>query len=424
MSTAQYSDPSIADWSRVASERVPSTISWCGLCAGSFFLAEANGVTMPFVNTFLIDQGWSYEGIGSTVSVAGVVSWSMNIPIGLLIDAARGHRKYLLAGASLVVGVCIGLLPVFASSVLAVGVLLSVAALGMPFFGPLTNALTLQLVGFPRVDRAVGFMQSWNHAGNIAAALAAIAILSRCSADAVFYSAAVASILAAGSVLLIRSIEPGDQKNLDQELAGVRPLVGLQTLLRHRHVAPLLISTVLFHLANAPVMPLVAQKVRSVGGSNVQVVGVVLLAQLVMIPVAILAGLLGPRVGYKRLLTVGFLVLPIRIALYAFVNRASDLVALQALDGIGAGIFDVTSIAICAAIARERGQFNGLMGILGTAAGIGGVAGPFISGVVVQHAGFTPAFWMFAAIAACAAFVFVVWMPSDRTDDLKLSIPT
>jgi MFS family permease len=160
-------------------------------------------------------------------------------------------------------------------------------------------------------------------------------------------------------------------------------------------------------------MPLVAQKVRFVGGSNVQVAAVILVAQSVMIPVAILAGLLGPRWGHKRVLSVAFIVLPVRILLYAFANEAGELVALQALDGIGAGIFDVTSIAICGKSAQGRGHFAGLMGVLGAAIGVGGVAGPFLSGLVVQYCGFAAAFGVFSGIAAVAAVIFIAGMPAD-----------
>ena len=49
----------------------------------------------------------------------------------------------------------------------------------------------------------------------------------------------------------------------------------------------LVIATALFHLANAPVMPLVALDVKSLQGSDVEMAAVVLVAQAVMIPVAL-----------------------------------------------------------------------------------------------------------------------------------------
>jgi MFS family permease len=218
------------------------------------------------------------------------------------------------------------------------------------------------------------------------------------------------SILAAVAVMLIR---PADLAKRSIDATQTHSRASLADLLKHRHVLPLLVSAVLFHIANAPVMPLVAQKVKIVGGSNVQVAAVVLVAQSVMIPVAILAGFLGPRWGHKRVLAIAFIVLPVRILLYAFSNQAGELVALQALDGIGAGIFDVTSIAICGKSSQRQGHFAGLMGVLGAAIGVGAVAGPLLSGIAVQYCGFAVAFGVLSVIAAVAAVIFIAGMPRD-----------
>jgi MFS family permease len=185
-------------------------------------------------------------------------------------------------------------------------------------------------------------------------------------------------------------------------------------VIRDQRVQVLLTSVALFHLANSPAMPLVAQKVTYLGGSSSQVAGVVLAAQAIMIPVALAAGCLGDALGRKPVFAFGFVVLPVRIASYALADNPNFLIALQTLDGIGAGIFGVTAVAMCADLTRERGHFNGLVGIMGTAGGIGGVVGPFVSGVIVQHFGFEAAFISFAAIAAAGALLFSGWMPETR----------
>src|SRR2546425_5716674 len=96
---------------------------------------------------------------------------------------------------------------------------------------------------------------------------------------------------------------------------GARPIfvptVRFRELLCNGRVAVLLASAALFHLANAPVMPLVAQKVAYVGGSTGQIAGVVFTAQAVMIPAALLAGWLGDSWGRKPGLAGGFVVLPV-----------------------------------------------------------------------------------------------------------------
>ena len=302
--------------------------SWVGLCAACFFLAEVNGVTMPFVNTYLIERGWRYDAIGAAASFAGLVSLLTHSPGGFLIDHTR-RRRVLLAGASLLVGACFGILPLAAADRIWVVALLAVAAVAKPLFGPLTNALTLDLVGHTGLNRAMGVNQGWNHAGNIAAALIAMVLVGYFPVAVVFFAVAAASVLAALSVFLIRTDELDRSTHARSVPFSGQSAAGFRELLRDRRVAVFLASATLFHLANAPVMPLVAQKIKHVGGSDGQVAGVVLTAQAVMVPVALLAGLVGECWGRKPVLAVGFAVLPFRIALYAFADNPSALVALQ-----------------------------------------------------------------------------------------------
>jgi MFS family permease len=398
-----------------------STRSFLGINAASFFLAEIGGVVMPFLSKYLVERGWTAGTVGLAISLGGLGAFLMQTPAGILVDRIR-QRRTLLAAASLLVGFCYGVLPLLPSSWLCLDSLLFVAGMSRSFFAPLLGALALGLAGHARLNRLVGVNQSCDHAGNLASALVAIILLAWLPLVSVFYAVAVVSALAAASVFLIRANE------VDDELAcggtphpsprrgegqGVRAISFL-TLLRERRVAILFASVALFHLANAPVMPLVGMYVRDLNGSDTQIACVVLTAQAVMIPVAWLAGRLSESWGRKPVFAIGFLVLPVRIVLYAFTDSPWGLVALQTLDGIGAGIYGVVIVAICADMTRGTGRFNALQGLSATAVGIGGVIGPTLAGLVVQHYGFAEAFYLLAALAAVGAVVFVVFMPETK----------
>jgi len=267
--------------------------------------------------------------------------------------------------------------------------------------------------------------QGFNHLGNIGAALLAMLLVQYTGINGIFFSAAVVCVLAVVSVALIR---PGE---LDEERAGIRSrktggLPGwreLGTLLSDRSVLILLVSASLFHLANAPVMPLVAQHVKALNGSDALMAAVVLVAQLVMVPVSLLTGRVGQHWGNKTALAIGFIALPVRIFLYTLAETPEMLVVLQALDGIGAGVFGVAAVALCADLTRARGGFNSLGGLLATAVGMGGVVGPVIAGVVVQQFGFGAAYLTFAAVALVAAVVFVRGMPDPRKASALVVVP-
>src|SRR5262249_9224320 len=105
---------------------------------------------------------------------------------------------------------------------------------------------------------------------------------------------------------------------------------------------------------------------------------------------------------------------PLRIFLYSLAGDAGSLVALQALDGIGAGIYGVVVVAMCADLTRGKGGFNTLQGLIATALCAGGVLGPLVSGFLAQYLGYKAAFWVFAGVAAVAAALFLGFMPETR----------
>jgi MFS family permease len=331
-------------------------------------------------------------------------------PAGMLTERMP-NRCGMLAIASIVVGVCFGIVPLVPAEWWLIGPLVFLGGVGQAFFVPLLGALALGLAGHAALHSTMGENQGWNHAGNIASAVIAVMVASLFGVPAVFYSIAVVSALAAASVSFISSTdlkeEPGSR---------VEPGPGFRELFRDRRVVVLFVSVALFHLANAPVMPLVGQYVARLSGTDTQVAEVVLVAQLVMVPVALSAGWACRRWGRKPVFAVGFLALPIRILLDSFSHDPRELVALQTLDGIGAGIYGVVVTVICADLARDKGGFNTLQGLLATALAVGGAMGPIIAGPLVQYLGFAAAFRVFACIAAVGAVMFMMGMPETHSD--------
>jgi MFS family permease len=412
MTTALAPLPYFSATLRHPSARGVSLRSRVGLNAANFFLAEIGGVVVPFLSKYLVECGWSDGGVGVAIALGGLGVFVMQTPAGFLVDRIRSRRA-LLAAASILVGLCFGLLPLLPARWPYLDPLLFLGGMSRSLLSPLLGALALGLAGHAGLNRLVGTAQSYDHAGNLASAVVAISLLAWSPATSVFYTVAVVSVLAAASVFVIRAGE------VDEELAcgGRRdhqPAAGFLTLLRDRRVAILFAAVALFHLANAPVMPLVGTYIARLGGTNTQVACVVLTAQAVMIPVAWLAGRLGERWGRKPVFTIGFVVLPLRVLLYSLTNSPWMLVALQTLDGIGAGIYGVIIVAMCADLTRGTGRFNALQGLIATALSAGGVIGPVLAGFVVQYLGFASAFYLFAAIAALAALVFVLFMPETK----------
>jgi MFS family permease len=88
-------------------------LSWqskIGLLAANFFLAEVTGVLVPFLSKYLVERGWKDGSVGLSIAFGGLGVFLMQTPAGFLVDRIC-QRRALLAGASLVLGLCCGLVP-------------------------------------------------------------------------------------------------------------------------------------------------------------------------------------------------------------------------------------------------------------------------------------------------------------------------
>jgi MFS family permease len=179
---------------------------------------------------------------------------------------------------------------------------------------------------------------------------------------------------------------------------------------------PLLIfacCALLFHLANAAMLPLVGQKLalKDANSGTSLMSACIVAAQIVMVPMALLIGAKADTWGRKPLFLAGFLILPIRGVLYTLSDNSYWLVGVQLLDGVGAGIYGAIFPVIVADLMRGTGRFAAAQGAVLTAQGIGAALSTTLAGVIVVSAGYSAAFLTLATIAASGLLLFLFAMP-------------
>jgi len=188
-------------------------------------------------------------------------------------------------------------------------------------------------------------------------------------------------------------------------------------LLRNRTLLVFLVSCALFHLGNAAMLPLVGQVLAEARPqiATLCISVCIILAQLIMIAVAAAVGR-AMRAGYgrKTIFLLGFAVLPVRGLLYTFSHNALWLVGVQALDGIGAGIFGVIAVVIAADLTRGTGRFNLAQGMVALCAGLGAGLSNLFDGFIVERFGDNAGFLFLAACALCALTFFALLMPETQ----------
>src|SRR6185437_6022019 len=195
-------------------------------------------------------------------------------------------------------------------------------------------------------------------------------------------------------------------------------VAGLGELLGDRRILVFSASVVLFHFANAAMLPLAGQKLSHghLQGAAGYMSACIIAAQLVMVPVALLSSRLAVSWGRRPVFLIGFAVLPIRGFLYTMTTSPYALVGIQLLDGIGAGIFGVVGTLVIADLTRGTGRFNLMQGALATATGIGASASNLMTGEIVSRYGFDVGFGCLSAIAAVALAFFATAMPETRPE--------
>jgi predicted MFS family arabinose efflux permease len=287
-------------------------------------------------------------------------------------------------------------------------------------FGPAVAAITLGLYARKQLARRMGRNSAFDHAGNVAIALVAGAVGYAFSQRAVFLLVPVFAVLAAVAVLSIPSgaIDYDRARDLERKSDGAGKAAGYSILFKSRPLVIFGLCVMLFHFANAQLLPLVGQKLAAAfpKEATAMMSSCIVAAQLVMLPIALLVGRTADSWGRKPLFLAGFTILPIRAALYTLSNNSFWLIGVQLLDGIGAGIFGALTPLVIADIMRGTGRYNLALGAIATMQGIGASLSGLAAGVIVDHFGYSAAFLTLGAAALVALIVFAVGMPetADR----------
>jgi MFS family permease len=394
----------------------PALRSLRGLDALNFFLADAREGIGPFLAVFLAATlHWNPAQVGLAIALGGIAGVIAQTPMGALVDHVRERRLLIVVASGVIaLGSLATVLIGTRTAIFGSQIAMNIAAAVYP---PAVAAIALGLVGYREMDRRTGRNGTFDHAGNVAGALLAGWLGSAFGLNAIFYFAVVMSIANSFAVLAIR------QSDIDNDLArgavnGDAPrIASASELLRDPNLAIFALAVVLFHFANAAMLPLVGQflAVGKTQGAPLDMAACIIVAQLVMTPVALLAGRLAHTWGRKPVFLIGFIALAIRGALYTLSHDPRYLLAVQALDGIGAGIFGVVSVIVIADLTRGTGRFNLAQGAIATATGIGAALSNALTGILVKNFGYNAGFLFLAAIAAVALVFFALAMPETKT---------
>ena len=395
----------------------PSRRSLRALDALAFLAPDIQGGVGPFLVVFMAGTlAWDPQRIGTVMFVSALVGLVVQAPAGALIDSVR-HKPRWIAGAITLIAISL----VVMANWPGYGVILAgqslIGAAGT-LVAPAIAATSLGMVGRAGLDARIGRNAAITAAGTVLWALGTGWVGHAFGPHAMFFYAVAMALPTIAAALRIR------HRDIDLQLArgadadaAPSPAPGAHAARWYDHrLFVLLVCAFLFHLANAAMLTLVAQKVGTQAGTSAALwlSGGVIVTQLVTIPIGLAVGRWAPRLPRKPIFLVGFAVLPVRGLLYLLADSPTTLMALQMLDGIGAGIFGVMLTLTVSDLTRGSGHFNFALGLGAACVGLGAALSNLVAGTVAHSAGYGTAFAVLTGIAAGALTLFAVAMPETR----------
>ncbi|MEZ5786528.1 MAG: MFS transporter [Xanthobacteraceae bacterium] len=394
-----------------------STLQW-PLLGTNFFAGDVVSGLGPYLAIYLLSAyHWKPGGIGMALAAGSITTVIVQTPAGAFIDATHWKRTVLAVCAALI-GISAALI-VLANdqSWIIYGAQIAIGT-ACAFLAPGIAAITLGLVGPQRFTAQTSANQASNHAGNVFGAAVGAGLAIWWMPEGVFW------LITAMAVGMLASVAMINGKAIDNDVArgGIRETPadrdgqpsGLLTLLSDRRLVVFAVSVVLFHFANAAMLPLVSQKLATGSDTGVGFAftsACIVAAQFFMIPMALLCGARADVWGRKPLFLAAFAILPIRGVLYTLYDNAYFLVGVQSLDGLANGIFGMIFLLILADVTQGTGRFNVAQGALTTLIGVGASLSNVIAGWIVQFGGYSAGFIFLAAVAVIGALGFGFLMP-------------
>lgn len=376
------------------------------------FTGDIQGGLGPFLGTWLAETGgWSPARVGSVTTLVGVGALFLSGPAGALVDRVGRPRLLIAAACAAILAGTLLVMP--AKSFLAVFAAQMLAAAGGVLLLPAVTELTLGIVGKDRFPKQQGRNQASNHLGILVAAALISFGTARLGPAVAFWVLGAMALLA----ILASVTTPGhcyngrravgwkeDDPDDKPERATTR------SLLSNRRLLVLAVALALFNLGNSGMLTLLGQKLVAAGtDATAWTARYVMVAQLVMIPVALVVGASADKRGRRKLLLAALAVLPVRAALSAFIDDPMWLISAEIFDGIASGIVGVAVPIVVADVTWGSGRTQTALGTINAVQGIGGALSAWYGGLAQSYLGWTGSFLALGA-PALIALGLVIWL--------------
>ena len=390
---------------------------------GSYFLGVAAiGFTLPYLPLYLSQKGLSDRAIG-IVSTLAALSALAQFPVGIWSDRL-GYRKPFLVAALALVAVATMLLPSSQEIVWlgALVVLFAENGVSRAVVESLSGAEAVALSPPGAVGAALGALRFWKPIGIILVALLGSWMSERYSVGAILWPLAIVQGLAVAAALLIH--EPresektgqkafvGDDDDHRANLSSDRGQPAHYRLPRDAGLWSFVAAMILYHAANAPGGVYLGLFLKRDLQAPERMLAYAFVASMVAWMLVVWpAGWLADHLGRKPLLIAGWSIMSLRLGLVSLVQTPQLVVANQALDGLGNGLFAVLAAAWVTDRLADPRRAGEAQVIVGSCLVLGSAIGPAVSSFLVGPLGYRGLFAALAGLGAIATAIVVFLVP-------------
>lgn len=376
-----------------------------------FALADVRDGLGPFLGVYLQEQGWMADEIGFVMTAGGLAELLCTTPLGALADHTRRKRGLIALSVGLIVFGC-GMIFIWSGAAVTgfSRILQSVAAAAIM---PSLTGITLGMVGQKGLAARLGINEAWSHAGNATTAVLGGLIGYFWNIPGVFF---VMAVMGGAAIFSLAHINPEHiDYSVARGLAGSdsrpasRQMPNVRLLFFNRALLAVALTLFFFHLGNAALLPLLGQSAVArfdVNGA-VYTAGTVVLAQATMIVVALWGARMAQRKGYGWLFLIALLALPVRGLIAGLWESPWNIIPVQILDGMGAGLLGVATPGMVARLLQGSGHINMGIGLVLAVQGVGASLSNTYGGLFAHHISYSAAFLALAAAPCLGLILFV-----------------
>ena len=377
------------------------------LCLTSFFIADVRDGLGPFLGIFLTERHWTPDDIGILMTAGGLAGLLATLPAGFITDTSRSKRTVLALVCLLITLSTLLLWFSQQSGIVAVSQI--VTGICAAFVGPLIAGITLGLTGQSGFSAQMGKNEAFNHGGNFVTALIAGGIAWYWGVGGIFLLMTCTTLLTLCALLAIRNGDIDNDAARGLSSSASLPVPGFAVLIKNRALFVTGLTLLLFHLANAALLPMLSMRIAAAPGHlnpGLFAAATVIISQVVMIPVAIRVAGSIDKYGYWRCILLALLIMPIRAALAASSDAPAMMVPVQILDGLAAGILGVAVPSFIVSLLRGSGHVNAGQSVVMLMQGAGAAMSPALTGAIAGRYSFATAFGVLSVIAIVALMVW------------------